>query len=187
MPKYHRVFGGDTAAVASQPRVAGGQNVVRVDRPETRSAGRDFRAAGGGAGCGLNPFFWPLGRASARTSCASRALQASLKWSDLMAVESGTGFGAHLCGQRIVGRTDGIAQPGRDRCGSLRSKPRQVAVGPQLSIQCQLDVALPTHTRYLGAKSGSTIGRTCRPIASHLGRPRTRKRRELQALYSLGG
>jgi electron transfer flavoprotein alpha subunit len=152
------VFGADTASVASQAAaVAGVKTVVRVDRsanehplaaifaPQLAALAADYSHIFGPStsfGKDLMP------RVAAQLGVA--------QVSDLMAVESAYRFRRPVYAGNAIVTVE--ADPSRKLVATVRvASFEAAATGGCAAVESKsLDVALPTHTRYVGAKSGST-------------------------------
>jgi electron transfer flavoprotein alpha subunit len=105
--------------------------------------------------------------------------------SDLMAVESAYRFRRPIYAGNAIITVE--ADPARKLVATVRVASFEAAAGggaPRSNSE-ERHVALPSHTRYIGAKSGSTDRPDLQTAARRLGRPRARQRRELQAAVQL--
>jgi len=152
------VFGADTAAVAAQAAaIAGVKSVLRVDRPENEHPlAAIFAPQLAALAADYSHVFGPSTSFGKDLMPRVAALLGVAQVSDLMAVESAYRFRRPIyAGNAIVNHRGGrIAEAGGNGASRLirsGSEWRQRAVESK-----PLSVALPSHTRYVGAKSGST-------------------------------
>ncbi|HWG69618.1 MAG TPA: electron transfer flavoprotein subunit alpha/FixB family protein [Steroidobacteraceae bacterium] len=152
------LLGADTAAVAAQAAaVAGVTSVLRVDRADNaHPLAAVFAPQLAALAAGYTHVFGPSTSFGKDLMPRLAALLDAPQVSDLMAVE-----GAHLfkrptyAGNAIVTVQ---ADPARKLIATVRVASFEAApAGGSAAVESRsLDVALPSHTRYVGAKSGST-------------------------------
>jgi len=152
------LLGADTAAVAAQAAaVAGVASVLRVDRADNaHPLAAVFAPQLAALAAGYTHVFGPSTSFGKDLMPRLAALLDAPQVSDLMAVE-----GAYLfkrptyAGNAIVTVQ---ADPARKLIATVRVASFEAApAGGSATIESKsLDVALPSHTRYVGAKSGST-------------------------------
>ena len=153
------LLGADTAAVAAQAAaLAGVKSVLRVDRPENEHPlAAIFAPQLAALAADYTHVFGPSTSFGKDLMPRVAALLGAPQVSDLMAVEGAYRFqAADLCRQR---HRDGGSRSRRasssPRCASPPSKRQRPAASAAIESKT-LNVALPSHTRYVGAKSGST-------------------------------
>ncbi len=152
------ILGADTAAVAGQAAaVAGVKSVLRVDRPENQHPlAAIFAPQLAALAADYTHIFGPSTSFGKDLMPRVAALLGVPQVSDLMAVE-----GAYLfkrptyAGNAIVTVQ---ADPARKLIATVRVASFESAkAGGNAAVESKsLSVALPSHTRYVGAKSGST-------------------------------
>jgi electron transfer flavoprotein alpha subunit len=152
------VFGADTAAVASQAAaVAGVKTVVRVDRPENEHPlAAIFAPQLTALAADYSHIFGPSTSFGKDLMPRVAALLGVAQVSDLMAVESAYRFRRPIYAGNAIVTVE--ADPSRKLVATVRvASFEAAATGGGAAVESKsLDVALPTHTRYVGAKSGST-------------------------------
>ena len=152
------LLGADTAGVATQAAaIHGVHKVLRVDRPENEHAlAAVFAPQIVALAADYTHVFGPSTSFGKDLTPRIAALLGVPQVSDLMAVE-----GAHRF-RRLIYAGNAIitveADPARKLVATVRVASFEAAgSGGSAGIETRvLDVSLPTHTRYLGAKSGST-------------------------------
>ena len=152
------LLGADTAAAAAQAAaVAGVAHVVRIDRPENAHAlAAVFAPQIAALAADYTHVFGPSTTFGKDLTPRVAALLGVGQISDLMAVES-----AH-CFRRPIYAGNAIitveTDPSRKVVATVRVASFESAgAGGSADIQAKtLDVKLPTHTRFIGTKSGST-------------------------------
>jgi electron transfer flavoprotein alpha subunit len=152
------VFGADTAAVASQAAgLAGVKTVVRIDRPENEHPLAAVFAPQLAALAGeYSHVFGPSTSFGKDLMPRTAALLGVAQVSDLMAVEGPFKFRRPIyAGNAIITvETDpAIKVIATVRVASFEA---QGGGGSASVLLKSVEAALPTHTRYVGAKSGST-------------------------------
>ena len=152
------LFGADTAAVAAQAgEVAGVGTVLRIDRPEnTHPLAALFAPQVAALAADYSHIFGPSTSFGKDLMPRVAALLGVAQVSDLMAVE-----GAHRYRRPIyAGNANNTveADPSRKLVATVRVASFEAAAnGGAAAIEAKtLEVSLPAHTRYIGAKSGST-------------------------------
>src|SRR5258707_7520055 len=152
------VFGADTAAVATQAAaIAGVKTVVRVDRPENEHPlAAIFAPKLGALGADYSHIFGPSTSFGKDLMPRVAALLGVAQVSDLMAVEAAYRFRRPIYAGNAIVTVE--ADPSRKLIATVRVASFQAAPGGgQAAIDSKtLSVSLPSHTRYVGAKSGST-------------------------------
>ena len=152
------LLGADTAAAASQAAaIAGVKHVVRVDRPENAHALAAVYAPQIAAlAADYTHVFGPSTTFGKDLTPRVAGLLGVAQISDLMAVESAQRFRRPIyAGNAIITvETD----PSRKVVATVRVASFEAAgAGGSADIQTRsVDVPLPTHTRFIGTKSGST-------------------------------
>jgi electron transfer flavoprotein alpha subunit len=152
------VFGADTAAVAAQAAaIAGVKAVIRVDRPENEHPLAAIFAPQVAALAGdYSHIFGPSTSFGKDLMPRVAALLGVAQVSDLMAVEGPFKF------RRPIYAGNAIVTVEADAAAKVIATVRvasfeAAAGGGNGAIESRtLNAALPTHTRYIGAKSGST-------------------------------
>jgi electron transfer flavoprotein alpha subunit len=152
------VLGADTAAVAAQAaELAGVKSVLRIDRPENaHPLAATFAPQIVGLAEGYSHVFGPSTSFGKDLMPRVAALLGVPQISDLMAVEGAHRFRRPIYAGNAIVTVD--ADPARKLVATVRVASFQAAgTGGSASIDSKsLSVLLPTHTRYVGAKSGST-------------------------------
>jgi electron transfer flavoprotein alpha subunit len=152
------LLGSDTAAVAAQAAtLAGIKTVVRVDRAENRHPlAATFAPQIAALAADFTHVFGPSTSFGKDLMPRVAALLGVAQVSDLMAVEGAYRFRRPIYAGNAIVTVE--ADPSRKLVATVRVASFQAAVsGGNGAIDSRtLNVALPTHTRYVGAKSGST-------------------------------
>jgi electron transfer flavoprotein alpha subunit len=153
------LLGSDTAAVASQAAaVAGVAHVVRVDRSENAHAlAAIFAPQIAALAADYTHVFGASTSFGKDLTPRVAALLGAPQVSDLMAVEGPYLFRRPIYAGNAIVTVQ--ADPARKLVATVRvaSFAAAAAAGGNAKIESKtLDVPLPTHTRYIGAKSGST-------------------------------
>jgi electron transfer flavoprotein alpha subunit len=152
------VLGGDTAAVAAQAAaLAGVKSVLRVDRPEnSHPLAATFAPQIAALAADFSHVFGPSTSFGKDLMPRVAALLGVAQVSDLMAVEGAHRFRRPVYAGNAIVTVE--ADPSRKLVATIRVASFQAApTGGNAAIDSRaLSVSLPTHTRYVGAKSGST-------------------------------
>jgi electron transfer flavoprotein alpha subunit len=152
------LLGADTAAVAAQAAaVAGVKSVLRVDRPENEHPLAAIIAPQLAAlAADYSHVFGPSTSFGKDLMPRVAALLGAPQVSDLMAVEGAYRFKRPTYAGNAIVTVE--ADPGRKLMATVRVASFEAAkAGGNAAVESKtLDVALPSHTRYVGAKSGST-------------------------------
>jgi electron transfer flavoprotein alpha subunit len=152
------LFGADTAAVASQAAaIAGVKTVLRVDRPENaHPLAAIFAPQLAALAEQYTHVFGPSTSFGKDLMPRVAALLGVAQVSDLMAVEGAYRFRRPIYAGNAVVTVE--AEPARKLIATVRVASFQAApAGGSAAIESKtLSVTLPSHTRYVGAKSGST-------------------------------
>jgi electron transfer flavoprotein alpha subunit len=152
------LLGADTAAVAAQAAaVAGVQTVLRVDRPENAHAlAAVFAPQIAELAADYTHVFGPSTSFGKDLTPRVAALLGVPQVSDLMAVEGAYRFRRPIYAGNAVVTVE--ADPARTLVATVRVASFEAAAGGgTAAIESRtLNAPLPTHTRYIGAKSGST-------------------------------
>jgi electron transfer flavoprotein alpha subunit len=152
------LFGADTAAVAAQAAaVAGVKSVLRVDRPENEHPlAALFAPQIAALAADYSHIFGPSTSFGKDIMPRVAALLGVSQVSDLMAVESAYRFRRPIYAGNAIITVE--ADASRKLVATVRVASFEAATtGGAAAIEAKsLNVALPAHTRYLGAKSGST-------------------------------
>lgn len=152
------VLGADTAAVAAQAAaLAGVKSVVRVDRAENaHPLAATFAPQIVALAADYSHLFGPSTSFGKDLMPRVAALLGVPQISDLMAVEGAHRFRRPIYAGNAIVTVE--ADPARKLIATVRvASFEAAAAGGGASIETKtLSVALPTHTRYVGAKSGST-------------------------------
>ncbi len=153
------LLGADTAAVAAQAAaVPGVHKVLRVDRPENAHALAALYAPQIVAlAADFTHIFGPSTSFGKDLMPRVAALLGVPQVSDLMAVEAAYRFRRPIYAGNAIITVE--ADPARKLVATLRVASFEAApsTGGSASIETRaVAVALPSHTRYIGAKSGST-------------------------------
>jgi electron transfer flavoprotein alpha subunit len=152
------VLGADTAAVAAQAAaVAGVKSVLRVDRPENQHPlAAIFAPQLVALAADYSHVFGPSTSFGKDLMPRLAALLGVPQVSDLMAVESAYRFKRPTYAGNAIVTVE--ADPARKLIATVRvASFEAAAAGGSGAIESKtVSVALPSHTRYIGAKSGST-------------------------------
>src|SRR6202162_5382800 len=152
------VFGADTAAVAAQAAaIAGVKTVLRVDRPENEHPlAAIFAPQVAALAADYSHIFGPSTSFGKVLMPRVAALLGVAQVSDLMAVESAYRFRRPIYAGNAIVTVE--ADASRKLVATVRGASFEAAdSGGAGAVESKsLSVPLPTHTRYLGAKSGST-------------------------------
>jgi len=152
------LLGVDTAAVAAQAAaVAGVHKVLRLDRAENaHPLAAMFAPQIVAVAAGYSHVFGPSTSFGKDLTPRVAALLGVPQVSDLMAVESAHRFRRPIYAGNAIITVE--ADPSRTLVATVRVASFEAAAqGGAATIETTaVDVALPAHTRYLGAKSGST-------------------------------
>jgi electron transfer flavoprotein alpha subunit len=152
------VLGADTAAVAAQAAaIAGVKTVLRVDRPENaHPLAATFAPQVAALAADYSHVFGPSTSFGKDLMPRVAALLGVPQVSDLMAVESAYKFRRPTYAGNAIVTVE--ADTSRKLVATVRVASFEAAAGGgSAAVETKsLDVTLPTHTRYVGAKSGST-------------------------------
>ena len=152
------VFGADTAAVAAQAAaVAGVKSVLRVDRPENAHPLAALLAPQVAAlAADYSHVFGPSTSFGKDLMPRVAALLGTAQVSDLMAIESAYRFRRPIYAGNAIITVE--ADASQKLIATVRVASFEAAAdGGSATIETKsLSVSLPSHTRYVGAKSGST-------------------------------
>ena len=152
------VFGADTGAVAAQAAaLAGVKSVLRVDRPENEHPlAALFAPQVAALAADYSHVFGPSTSFGKDLMPRVAALLGVGQVSDLMAVESAHRFRRPIYAGNAIITVE--ADAARKLVATVRVASFEAAGGGgNAAVESKsLSVALPTHTRYVGAKSGST-------------------------------
>src|SRR6202451_601883 len=152
------VLGADTAAVASQAAaVAGGKSVLRIDRAENEHPlAAVFAPQLAALAADYTHVFGPSTSFGKDLMPRVAALLGVPQVSDLMAVEGAYRFKRPTYASNTIVTVE--ADPARKLVATVRVASFEAAAGGGGAAVSSktVDVALPSHTRYVGAKSGST-------------------------------
>src|ERR1700680_1508789 len=152
------VLGADTAAVAAQAAaVAGVKSVLRVDRPENlHPLAAVFAPQLAALAADYTHVFGPSTSFGKDLMPRVAALLGVSQVSDLMAVEGAYRFRRPIYAGNAIVTVE--ADASRKLVATVRVASFEAAAsGGGGAVESKsLSVTLPTHTRYLGAKSGST-------------------------------
>jgi electron transfer flavoprotein alpha subunit len=152
------VLGADTAAVAAQAAaIAGVKAVVRVDRAENaHPLAATFAPQVAALAADYSHVFGPSTSFGKDLMPRVAALLGVPQVSDLMAVESAYRFRRPTYAGNAIVTVE--AEASRKLIATVRVASFEAAGGGgSAAVEAKsLDVTLPTHTRYIGAKSGST-------------------------------
>jgi electron transfer flavoprotein alpha subunit len=152
------LLGADTAGVATQAAaIHGVHKVLRVDRPENEHAlAAVFAPQIVALAADYTHVFGPSTSFGKDLTPRIAALLGVPQVSDLMAVEGAHRFRRPIYAGNAIITVE--ADPARKLVATVRVASFEAAgSGGSAGIETRvLDVSLPTHTRYLGAKSGST-------------------------------
>jgi electron transfer flavoprotein alpha subunit len=152
------VLGADTAAVAAQAAaIAGVKAVVRVDRPENEHPlAAIFAPQVAALAAGYTHVFGPSTRFGKDLMPRVAALLGVSQVSDLMAVEGPHKFRRPIYAGNAIITVE--ADASKTLVATVRVASFEAAGGGgSAAVESKsLDVALPSHTRFVGTKSGST-------------------------------
>jgi len=152
------VLGADTAAVAAQAAaLAGVKSVVRVDRAENaHPLAATFAPQVAALAADYSHVFGPSTSFGKDLMPRVAALLGVAQVSDLMAVESAYKFRRPTYAGNAIVTVE--ADSSRKLIATVRVASFEAAAGGgSAAVESKsLNVTLPTHTRYVGAKSGST-------------------------------
>jgi electron transfer flavoprotein alpha subunit len=152
------LLGADTAAAASQAAaIAGAKSVLRVDRPENEHPlAAIFAPQLAALAAGYSHVFGPSTSFGKDLMPRIAALLGAPQVSDLMAVEGAYRFRRPTYAGNAIVTVE--ADPARKLVATVRVASFEAAkAGGNAAIESKtLTVSLPSHTRYVGAKSGST-------------------------------
>jgi electron transfer flavoprotein alpha subunit len=152
------VFGADTTAVATQAAaVAGVKSVLRIDRPENEHPlAAIFAPQVAALAADFSHVFGPSTSFGKDLMPRTAALLGVPQVSDLMAVESAYRFRRPIYAGNAIITVE--ADSSRKLVATVRVASFEAAAnGGTATIESKsLSAALPSHTRYVGAKSGST-------------------------------
>jgi electron transfer flavoprotein alpha subunit len=152
------LLGADTAAVAAQAAaVAGVHKVLRLDRPENaHPLAAVFAPQVVAVAAAYSHIFGPSTSFGKDLTPRVAALLGAPQVSDLMAVETAYRFRRPIYAGNAIITVE--ADPARKLVATVRvASFEAAALGGAATVETtSVDVALPTHTRYIGAKSGST-------------------------------
>jgi electron transfer flavoprotein alpha subunit len=152
------LLGSDTSGVAAQAAaLAGVKTVLRVDRPEnSHPLAATFAPQIAALAADFTHVFGPSTSFGKDLMPRVAALLGVAQVSDLMAVEGAYRFRRPIYAGNAIVTVE--ADPSRKLVATVRVASFQAAAnGGNGAIDSRaLSVALPTHTRYVGAKSGST-------------------------------
>jgi electron transfer flavoprotein alpha subunit len=152
------LLGADTTAVASQAAaVAGVKSVLRVDRPENEHPlAAIFAPQLAALAADYTHVFGPSTSFGKDLMPRIAGLLGAPQVSDLMAVEGAYRFKRPTYAGNAIVTVE--ADPARKLIATVRVASFEAAkAGGNAAVEAKtLNVALPSHTRYVGAKSGST-------------------------------
>ena len=152
------LLGADTAAVAAQAAaITGVRSVLRVDRPENEHPlAAIFAPQLAALAAGFTHVFGPSTSFGKDLIPRVAALLGVPQVSDLMAVEGAYRFKRPTYAGNAIVTVE--ADPGRPLLATVRVASFEAAkAGGTGTVESKsLSVALPSHTRYIGAKTGST-------------------------------
>ena len=152
------LLGADTAAVAAQAAaVAGVKSVLRVDRPENEHPlAAVFAPQLAALAADYSHLFGPSTSFGKDLMPRVAALLGVPQVSDLMAVEAAYRFKRPTYAGNAIVTVE--ADPARKLVATVRVASFEAAAGGGSAAVSSknVDAALPSHTRYVGAKSGST-------------------------------
>src|SRR5580692_578982 len=152
------LLGADTAAAASQAAaIAGVKSVLRVDRPENEHPlAAIFAPQLAALATGYSHVFGPSTSFGKDLLPRIAALLGAPQVSDLMAVEGAYRFRRPTYAGNAIVTVE--ADPARKLVATVRVASFEAAKsGGNAAVESRsISVPLPTHTRYVGAKSGST-------------------------------
>src|SRR6202020_1363091 len=152
------LLGADTASVAAQAAaLAGVKSVLRVDRPENgHPLAAIFAPQLVALAADYTHVFGPSTSFGKDLMPRVAALLGVAQVSDLMAVEGAYKFRRPIYAGNAIVTVE--ADPARKLIATVRVASFQAApTGGSAAVESKtLNVSLPSHTRYVGAKSGST-------------------------------
>jgi len=152
------LLGADTAAVAAQAAaVAGVKSVLRVDRPENEHPlAAIFAPQLAALAADYSHVFGPSTSFGKDLMPRVAALLGVPQVSDLMAVETAYRFRRPTYAGNAIVTVE--AEPARKLIATVRVASFEAAkAGGNAAVESKtLNVTLPSHTRYVGAKTGST-------------------------------
>lgn len=152
------LLGADTAAVAGQAAtIVGVKSVLRVDRPENQHPlAATFAPQLVALAADFTHIFGPSTSFGKDLMPRVAALLGVPQVSDLMAVEGSHRFKRPTYAGNAIVTVE--AEPARKLVATVRVASFEAAKGGgSATVESKsLSVALPSHTRYIGAKSGST-------------------------------
>jgi electron transfer flavoprotein alpha subunit len=152
------VLGADTAAVAAQAAaIAGVKTVLRLDRAENaHPLAATFAPQIVALAADYTHVFGPSTSFGKDLMPRVAALLSAPQVSDLMAVESAFKFRRPIYAGNAIITVE--ADPARKLVATVRVASFEAAPnGGSATVESKsIDVALPSHTRYIGAKTGST-------------------------------
>jgi electron transfer flavoprotein alpha subunit len=152
------LFGADTAAVAAQAAaVSGVKTVLRIDRAENaHPLAAAFAPQIVALAAGFTHILGPSTSFGKDLMPRVAALLGVPQVSDLMAVEGAYRFRRPIYAGNAIVTVE--AAPSRQLIATVRVASYEAAgAGGSAAIESKaLNVALPSHTRYVGARSGST-------------------------------
>ena len=152
------LLGADTAAVAAQAAaIAGVKSVLRVDRPENEHPlAAIFAPQLAALAAGYTHVFGPSTSFGKDLMPRVAALLGAPQVSDLMAVEGAYRFRRPTYAGNAIVTVE--ADPARKLIATVRVASFEAAKsGGNAAVESKsISVTLPSHTRYVGAKSGST-------------------------------
>jgi electron transfer flavoprotein alpha subunit len=152
------LLGADTTAAASQAAaIAGVKSVLRVDRPENEHPlAAIFAPQLAALAAGFSHIFGPSTSFGKDLMPRVAALLGAPQVSDLMAVEGAYRFRRPTYAGNAIVTVE--ADPARKLVATVRVASFEAAkTGGNAAVESKtLTVSLPSHTRYVGAKSGST-------------------------------
>ena len=152
------LFGADTAVVATQAAaVSGVKSVLRIDRPDNaHPLAATFAPQIVALAADYSHIFGPSTSFGKDLMPRVAALLGVAQVSDLMAVESAYRFRRPIYAGNAIITVE--AESSRKLVATVRVASYEAsAQGGAASIESKsLNVALPAHTRFMGAKSGST-------------------------------
>src|ERR1700691_6038822 len=151
------LLGADTSGVAAQAAaIAGVKSVLRVDRPENEHPlAAIFAPQLAALAADFTHVFGPSTSFGKDLMPRVAALLGAPQVSDLMAVESAYRFKRPIYAGNAIVTVE--ADPSRKLIATVRVASFEAAAnGGSAAVSSKtVDVALPSHTRYVGAKSGS--------------------------------
>ena len=152
------LLGADTAGVATQAAaIVGVKSVLRVDRPENEHPlAAIFAPQLAALAAGFTHVFGPSTSFGKDLMPRIAALLGAPQVSDLMAVEAAYRFRRPIYAGNAIVTVE--ADPARKLVATVRVASFEAATsGGSATVESKsLSVTLPSHTRYIGAKSGST-------------------------------